>query len=124
MATTPNRVTRSKSSNHTPVVEADTAPGPPIPARDTSTQLDTVRLSNPYSVDLVIPFSAAISSSSRAKDLEECREGYELLLRALEGEGGLRVASRAGKGGKGKEEVWVFVGASDEKVEELVEREK
>jgi hypothetical protein len=57
------------------------------------------------------------------KAQEEIREGYEGLLRALEGEG-LRVATRPGRAGKGKEEIWVFVSASDEKIRELVERER
>lgn len=124
MSTTPQRITRSRSSNQTPLAAADTAPGPPIPARGVSTRFDAAHLSNPFRVDLVIPYSIALGSSDRLKAQSEAREGYELLLRALEGEGGLKVATRAGKTGKGKEEVWVFVGAEDEKVDELVEQEK
>lgn len=91
-----------------------TSAGPSVPERVTS---------NPFQVDLVIPFSIAVGDGSRLAAQNEIRQGYEELLRALEGEGGLRIASRPGRAGKGKEEVWVFVGAGEEKVSELVERE-
>jgi hypothetical protein len=83
--------------------------------------------SNPFQVDFVIPYDISISKKdqgNKASVVGEIKDGYESLLRALEGEGGLKVGSRKGKGEKGKEEVWVFVGVSDEKVQELVEREK
>lgn len=90
-----------------------------------STALDGTHPSNPFQVDLVIPFSVAgKKGTDRLAAQSEIREGYQELLRALEGEGGLKVASRAGRGGKGSEDVWVFVGIGDEKLQELVEREK
>lgn len=126
MTSTPQRITRSMSSQPPSLAPvADTAPGPPIPARDTSTVLNAAHISNPYNVDLVIPFSISIGKSSdRTSEQREIREGYEELLRALEGVGGLRIATRVPPGKKGKEEVWVFVGAGQEKIEELVEVEK
>lgn len=125
MGSTPRRTTRSMSSQPPNLGVADTAPGPPIPARESSTTLDTVHISNPYNVDLVIPFSISISKSSdRVVEQREIREGYEELLRGLEGVGGLRIATRVPPGKKGKEEVWIFVGAGEEKVEELVEAEQ
>lgn len=122
---TPKRVTRSMSSQpHA----SDTSPGPPISARNTSMapQLakDISHPSNPFQVDFVIPFDISIGKEDKSIAQKESREGYELLLRSLEGEGGLKIASRPGKGSKGKEEVWVFVSAGDEKIVELVEREK
>jgi anoctamin-10 len=75
-------------------------------------------------VDLVIPYSIASGSWDKAIAQRYIREGYEELLKALEGEGGLKVATKFGRGEKGKEEIWVFVGATSEKVDELVEREK
>lgn len=106
----------------------ETAPGPPVPVRDTSIKpssaLDASHPSNPFQVDFVIPFDVAIpKGQDRVKVQEEVKEGYERLLRALEGEGGLKVGSKSGRGGKGKEEVWVFVSISDQKLTELVERE-
>ena len=122
---TPQRVTRSRSSNHTDTVPAQqTAPGPPVPARDTSIQLDARNLSNPFHVELVIPFSIDLGKGDRLKAQTEIRNGYETLLRALEGEGGLKVATRAGRAKKGDEEIWVFIGAEDEKIDELVDRER
>ncbi|KAK4684084.1 anoctamin-10, partial [Tremellales sp. Uapishka_1] len=103
-------------SHQPPTASHSTAPGPPIPNRETSLSLQ----SNPYQVDLVLPFDI----SSKTKDeRESIRQAYEELLRALEGEGGLRLATRVGRGGKGQEEVWVFVGAGEEKIDELVEKE-
>lgn len=72
--------------------------------------------------------------------MNEVKEGYEALLRALEGEGGLKVGSRPAwssvktktdkktdqdekKSKDKKDEIWVFIGISDEKLNELVERE-
>lgn len=90
-----------------------------------STAKDISHPSNPYQVDFVIPFDISTASQNdRVKAEIEVREGYELLLRTLEGEGGLKIASKPGRAGKGKEEVWVFVSAGDEKMQELVEREK
>lgn len=113
-------------STQPPAVEvvASTAPGPPIPPRESSTALDTVHLSNPYHVDLVIPFSIALKGKDRVAEQREIREGYEELLRALEGVGGLRIATRVPPGKKGKEEIWIFIGAGQEKIDELVEIEK
>lgn len=92
---------------------SDTVPGAPVSSSTGS--------SNPFHVDLVIPFDI---STKGDRTQRESRRGYELLLRALEGEGGIHVASRPGRAGRGKEEVWVFVGAGEEKVSELVERER
>jgi len=110
---------------------SSTTPGPPVPARDTSTHtstaLDVGHPSNPFQVDFVIPYDVSIpkgKSGDRVNVQEEIKEGYEALLRGLEGEGGLKVGSRKGRGGKGQEEVWVFVGISDEKLAELVQRER
>lgn len=101
---------------------SNTAPGPPIPLRETS--LSAMHNSNPFQVDLVIPFSISIEGKDKAAGSRDVREGYERLLNALEGVGGLRIASRVPKGPKGKEEVWVFVGISEEKLEELQEIER
>jgi len=101
-----------------------TAPGPPVPARDTSTVLDAAHLSNPFQVDLVLPYSIALGKGDRVVEQQQIREGYESLLRALWGVGGLRLASRVPKGKKGKEEVWLFVGISEDKVDELVQMER
>ncbi|WVQ64321.1 uncharacterized protein L199_002483 [Kwoniella botswanensis] len=130
--TTPNppqRVTRSMS-NHPPSTAApppaaDTAPGPPVQARSTSlNQVDT----NPYKVDFVIPYSISVDKSQdRLQAQQEIKDGYEELLRVLESEDGLRISTRAkpsNNSAKGQEEIWVFVGAEDGKVVELVEREK
>lgn len=106
----------------------ETAPGPPVPIRDTSIKpssaLDVEHPTNPFQVDFVIPFDVSVQKGQeRSAAQEEVKEGYERLLRALEGERGLKVGSRSGRGGKGKEEVWVFVSISDQKLTELVERE-
>ncbi|EIW72964.1 hypothetical protein TREMEDRAFT_26589 [Tremella mesenterica DSM 1558] len=106
-------------SSNPPSLGAPTAPGPPI-----STALKGSKsTSNPFGVDLVIPFSTSVGKD-RIKDSNEIKESYEYFLRALESEGGLRIASRSGNKIKGKEEIWVFVGASDEKISELLEREQ
>jgi anoctamin-10 len=136
------RVTRSKSQQPIPetttnesslslapeVKSSYTSAGPPVPLK-----MDTTHPSNPFNVDFVIPFDIS-TKGDRSKSVQEVKEGYEALLRALEGEGGLKVGSKAAwtsgkekdkkdeKKGK-KDEVWVFVGISDEKVNELVERE-
>ncbi|WVQ82899.1 hypothetical protein IAT38_005035 [Cryptococcus sp. DSM 104549] len=110
---------------------APTAPGPPVKSTQLPSPLGpavTSRLNdNPFNVDLVIPYNIALSKKDlkdRPKALEDIKQGYEELLRALEGEGGLKVGTRGGRGGKGQEEIWVFVGATEDKVEELVERER
>ena len=104
------------------------ATGPPARSGGTpahaTTAIDAAQPSNPFQVDLVIPFSIASGEGDRAQEQTEIRDGYEVLLRALEAEGGLKIASRPGRAGKGKEEVWVFVRAGEDKVSELVEREK
>jgi anoctamin-10 len=130
------RVTRSKSQQPiqdegsvqlAPEVKASsTSAGPPVPSK-----LDSNHPSNPFNVDFVIPYDISIKGD-RTRGVVEVREGYEALLRVLEGEGGLKVASRPAKvSGKDKkedeqrpEEVWVFVGITDEKAKELVERER
>jgi len=130
------RVTRSKSQQPTqdegnvqlaPEVKASsTSAGPPVPSK-----MDSNHPSNPFNVDFVIPYDISIKGD-RTKEVPGVREGYERLLRVLEGEGGLKVASRPARvSGKDKkeddkkpEEVWVFVGISDEKAKELVERER
>jgi len=128
MTTPPQRLTRSMSSKPSPapVASAATAPGPPVPARETSTVLDAVHLSNPFHVDLVIPYDISLPKSTRDRQSAQAdiREGYEQLLQALEGAGGLKIATKVSPGKKSKEEVWVFVGASEEKVEELVQLEQ
>lgn len=129
------RVTRSKSQQPGPndpnlslapeVQSSSTSPGPPVPSK-----MDNSNPSNPFNVDFVIPYDISIKGD-RDNGVSQVREGYEALLRALEGEGGLKVGSRPAKvSGKDKkeddkktEEIWVFVGISDEKVNELVERE-
>ena len=124
---TPQRVTRSMSSNPNinPVTSA-TTPGPPVPNQVTSlfNHQETPFPCNPFEVDLVIPFDISIGKDDRTTAQQKIREGYEELLRALEGVGGLKIASRPGRAGKGKEEVWVFVGGDDEKISQLVEQEK
>lgn len=124
MSDTPQRITRSMSHHPSsdPLITG-TAPGPPISGRDSSLHSNTAHPSNPYQVDLVIPFDIS-NKGDRNLSQQDVRDGYELLLRSLEGEGGLRVASRLGRGGKGKEEVWVFVGITNGKVEQLSERER
>jgi anoctamin-10 len=130
------RVTRSKSQQPIPdegrvqlapeVKASSTSAGPPVPSK-----VDSNHPSNPFNVDFVIPYDISIKGD-RKKGVAEVKEGYEALLRALESEGGLKVASRPAKvSGKDKkedekkpEEVWVFVGISDEKAKELVERER
>lgn len=136
MSVPKQRVTRSKSQQPiqpedsvqlAPEVKASsTSAGPPVPSK-----MDSSHPSNPFNVEFVIPYDISIKGD-RSKGVSEVREGYEALLRALEGEGGLKVASRPAKvSGKDKkeddkkpEEVWVFVGISDEKAKELVERER
>lgn len=80
--------------------------------------------SNPFDVDFVIPFDISAHGSDRAGAQQDAAQGYQRLINALQSEGGLRIASRPGRGGKGAEDVWVFVGASDDKVAELVDREQ
>jgi hypothetical protein len=87
-------------------------------------------------VDLVLPFDISLKASKsktygRAQELAEIRDAYEMLVRALEGAGGLRVATKSppvkrDKQGKVKaaEEVWVFVGVDESKMRELVQRER
>lgn len=134
------------TSPPTHVHSHDTVPGPPISDRTTSLARPTGQatwhgsgaLCNPYNVDLVIPFDISLKGKKdRKEEIAEVREGYELLIRALEGEGGLRVGTKSplveveGKEGgdgkksnKGKEEVWVFVGVGEGKMRELVDRER
>ena len=122
----PQRSTRSKSYTSRPDLRTakSTAPGPPLSARDTSAVLDAVHLSNPFHVDLVVPYSIALGKGDRSVEQQEIRDGYETLLRDLESVGGLRLASRVPKGKKGEEEVWLFIGISEEKLQELVEMER
>lgn len=114
----------SNPSLGTPTSSSGTAPGPPLSDRHSTTATEAEHPSNPFEVDLVIPFSIALGKGDRLAEQRDIKDGYEVLLRALEGEGGLRIASRRGRSGKGKEEVWVFVGASEDKLGELVERAK
>ena len=107
----------------TPALGTGTTPGPPVPARGTSTKLNANRISNPFQVDLVLPFSIALGKVAKLTGQQQIKQGYEDLLRALEGEGGLKIASRVGTGTH-KDEVWVFVGAGEEKISELVDRER
>lgn len=88
--------------------------------------LDAVHLSNPFHVDLVIPYDISLPKSARDRQTAQAniRHGYEQLLQALEGAGGLKIATKVPSGKKGKDEVWVFVGASEDKVEELVKLEQ
>ncbi|TXT10622.1 hypothetical protein VHUM_02127 [Vanrija humicola] len=117
VSVTPPRVssladTAAAVDEKAPVASDDTAPAKPKP-----TPTDT----NPFHVDLVIPFSVAPGANRAPAPIAAA---YHRLVEALEGEGGLRVTARPGRAGKGAEEVWVFVGASDSKVAELVARER
>lgn len=80
--------------------------------------------SNPFHVDLVIPYDISRRGSERRTALYDAQGGYSRLIAALESVGGLRIACRPGRGGKDAEDVWVFVGASDAKIAELAERER
>lgn len=74
----------------------------------------------------MIPYSIALSKKdlkNRSQAEVEIKEGYVYLLRELEG-AGFRLASKAGRGNKGQEEVWIFVGASEERVEQLLKEER
>ena len=119
MPSTPQRITRSMSHQPSPppALGASTAPGPPVPR----VPPDRSHSTNPFNVDFVIPFDISYGKD-RVQSQAEVREGYEELLRALESQG-LRVGSRPGRAGKGKEEVWVLVGAGDDRVEDLAKRE-
>jgi anoctamin-10 len=97
--------------------------------------LDHTHPSNPFNVDFVIPYDISIKGTNRTEVVGEVKEGYERLLRALEGEGGLKVGTRPAHSSaiakekkdekeKKVEEVWVFIGISDDKLSELVERER
>lgn len=79
---------------------------------------------NPFGVDLVIPFSVALTGRDRQAEQRDAQAEYSRLIAALQSEPGLRIASHPGRGGKGNEEIWVFVGASDTKVAELIDRER
>lgn len=79
---------------------------------------------NPFGVDLVIPFDVALKSGDRQEAQRDAQAGYARLIQALQSQQGLRIASQPGRGGKGNEEIWVFVGASDSFIDELLEREQ
>ncbi|WWC90176.1 uncharacterized protein L201_005109 [Kwoniella dendrophila CBS 6074] len=126
----------------------ETAPGPPVQHRSTSltptpatvnTNLNSGNNglndlnTNPYNVDFVIPFSISIAKNqNRLEAQQEIKEGYEELLKALESEDGIKIGSKAkpvkkdksGKKIESEEEIWIFISAEDEKVNELVERER
>lgn len=80
--------------------------------------------SNPFKVDLVIPYDISLKGAERRDALYDTQGGYSRLTAALESVGGLRIASRPGRGGKDAEDIWVFVGASDDKIAELAETER
>jgi hypothetical protein len=80
--------------------------------------------SNPFNVDLVIPYDISLKGAERRDALYDTQGGYSRLISALESVGGLRIASRPGRGGKDAEDLWVFVGASDAKIAELAETER
>ncbi|WVN88537.1 uncharacterized protein L203_103748 [Cryptococcus depauperatus CBS 7841] len=103
---------------------ASTAPGPPVSSSPGSMPLSVIN-ENPYNVDLVLPYDISIGKAERDRQLAEqsIKDGYEELLRALEASG-FRVASRGGRGARGNEQVWVFVGASEQKVEQLIKEER
>nr|XP_019014019.1 uncharacterized protein I206_00096 [Kwoniella pini CBS 10737]OCF52800.1 hypothetical protein I206_00096 [Kwoniella pini CBS 10737] len=112
---------------------SDTTPGPPVQARSTSLNHPSSGAytfnTNPYKVDFVIPFDISIGKDeNRTQAEQEIKHDYEHLLRALESEDGLKIGTKAKKSStkevKGKEEIWIFVSAEDEKVNELVERER
>ncbi|KIR69262.1 hypothetical protein I314_00368 [Cryptococcus bacillisporus CA1873] len=111
------------------VPASPTAPGPPLrsaPTKSTSLLPSGPINDNPYNVDLVVPYSIALSKKdlkNRSQAEVEIKEGYVYLLRELEGSG-FRLASKAGTGNKGQEEVWIFVGASEERVEQLLKEER
>lgn len=79
---------------------------------------------NPFGVDLVIPYDVSLRGAERNEALYDVQAGYTRLIGALESVGGLRIASRPGRAAKGSEEVWVFVGASDHKINELLSTER
>lgn len=82
---------------------------------DTSSTKSIGSASNPFNVDLVLPFSiAGVGAGS----------DYERLIAALHNEGGLRVTARPGQGDIGSDEIWVFVAATDAKMSELIQRER
>ncbi|KLT41542.1 DUF590-domain-containing protein [Cutaneotrichosporon oleaginosum] len=83
-----------------------------------------VDTSNPFHVDLVIPFDISLRGAERRDALYDTQGGYSRLIAALESVPGLRIAARPGRGGKDAEDLWVFVGASDAKVAELAETER
>ncbi|XAO22454.1 hypothetical protein I312_101225 [Cryptococcus bacillisporus CA1280] len=111
------------------VPASPTSPGPPVrsaPTKSTSLLPSGPINDNPYNVDLVVPYSIALSKKdlkNRSQAEVEIKEGYVYLLRELEGSG-FRLASKAGTGNKGQEEVWIFVGASEERVEQLLKEER
>lgn len=111
------------------VPASPTAPGPPVrsaPTKSPSLLPSGPINDNPYNVDLVVPYSIALSKKdlkNRSQAEAEIKEGYVYLLRELEGSG-FRLASKAGRGNKGQEELWIFVGASEERVEQLLKEER
>lgn len=95
------------------------------PGTATATASNTASGCNPFGVDLVIPYDlSARGADDRNEALYDTQAGYTRLIASLESVGGLRIASRPGRAGKGAEEMWVFVGASDAKVAQLVEAER
>lgn len=87
---------------------------------------------NTYGTLLVIVYDTDLSTfakppynQGRHEAAGEVKECYTRLINKLRGVGGLRVTARPGilRGKEGKQ-VWIFVRAEDEKITELVQREK
>lgn len=77
-----------------------------------------------YNTD-VTAFAKPPFSQGRSEAAGEVKECYTRLINKLRGVGGLRVTARPGIGrGKEGKEVWIFLRAEDEKITELVQREK
>lgn len=87
---------------------------------------------NTYGTLLVIVYDTDLNSfakgpykQGRSEAAGEVKECYTRLINKLRSVGGLRVTARPGilKGKEGKQ-VWIFLRAEDQKITELVQREK
>jgi hypothetical protein len=87
---------------------------------------------NTFGTLLVIVYDTDLNSFSkgpykqgRSEAAGEVKECYTRLINKLRSVGGLRVTARPGilKGKEGKQ-VWIFLRAEDQKITELVQREK
>ncbi|KAL1408823.1 hypothetical protein Q8F55_005637 [Vanrija albida] len=118
-------VTPPRVSSLDAVAEAAPAdkPAPSAVSEKAKATVPVAADTNPFRVDLVIPFSVAPGAGANRAPAP-IAAAYDRLVGALAAEGGLRVTARPGRAAKGAEEVWVFVGASEGKVAELVARER